>query len=220
MAAVKPSLLGLVPPGAAADNVTAAATLLAAILVPMAGVASEVTLAAPPPPVAVEEMREGELPTSPSGGLHDLSLPLEPKALEGSVPGTELGRLAAFHANEVVEIPSDDEADIAVGMLVSPRELAVSPWELAVVQLDARPSGGLSEGDLEWPCPEDPVKARFVLRDSWECQLWDIFGGQGHAAVSKLTKLSVKLENARKQAQFFGGKLVEVDLQLAMEVSF
>ena len=36
---------------------------------------------------------------------------------------------------------------------------------------------------------------------------------------SELTKLSAKLENARKQAQF-ARQLVEVDLQLATEVSF
>ena len=77
---------------------------------------------------------------------------------------TELGHLAAFHANEVVDIPSDDEADVAA-------EPPVSPRELAVVQLEARPSGGSPEGDLEWPCPEDPAKVRFVLRDSQECQL-------------------------------------------------
>jgi len=177
VAAVKPSLPGVVPPGVAADNVTAMAMLLAAIPMPMAGVASGVTLMAPPSPVVVEETREGKLPISPGGGLHDLSLPSEPKAPEGSMAGTELGCPAASHANEVVEIPSDDEADIVAEPLVSPRELAVSPRELAVVQSEAGPSGGSSEGDLEWPCPKDPSKAWFVLWDSREHQLWDIFGG-------------------------------------------
>ena len=37
--------------------------------------------------------------------------------------------------------------------------------------------------------------------------------------MSELTKLFAKLENARKQAQF-ARQLVEVDLQLAVEVSF
>ena len=37
--------------------------------------------------------------------------------------------------------------------------------------------------------------------------------------MSELTKLSVKLESARKKAQF-ARQLVEVDLQLAAEVSF
>ena len=66
---------------------------------------------------------------------------------------------AAVHVNEVVDIPSDDEADDMVGSPVSSRELAV-------VQSEAEPSGGLPEGDLEWPCLEDPAKVRFVLRDS------------------------------------------------------
>ena len=72
MATAKPSLPGLVLPGAVTDKATAVASVLVAIPVPMVGVASEVTLVAPPPPVAVEVMRGGELPTSPSGGLRDL----------------------------------------------------------------------------------------------------------------------------------------------------
>ena len=131
----------------------------------------------------------------------------------------ELGRPTASHASEVVEIPSDDEANTMAEPLVSPWELAVPPRELAVVQLEAGPSSGSTEGDLEWPCPEDPSKAWFILRDSRERQLWDIFGGQGHAAVSELTKLYAKLESAQKQAQF-AQQLVEGDLQLAVEVSF
>ena len=62
------------------------------------------------------------------------------------------------HANVVVEIPSNDEADTMA-------EPPVSPRELAVVRSEAGPSGGSSEGDLEWPFPEDPSKARFVLWD-------------------------------------------------------
>ena len=144
---------------------------------------------APPLSVAVEEMREGELPISSGGGTRGLSLLSEPKAPEGSAAGTELGCPVVSHANEVVEISSDDEADIAAGP-------PASSQELVVVQPEAGPSGRPPEVDLEWPCPEDPSKSWFVLRDSRECQLWDIFGGQGHAAVSELTKLSAKLENA------------------------
>ena len=71
----------------------------------------------------------------------------------------ESERSATVHATEVVEIPSDNEADDMV-------ELPVSLQELAVVQSEAGPSGRLPEGDLEWPCPEDPAKVWFVLRDS------------------------------------------------------
>ena len=155
-----------------------------------------------PPPGMAEETREDEVPASTGGGLHDLPLSSGPKALEGSVVRTESGRLVASRANEVVEIPSDNEANAMAKPPVSPRELEVSPRELAVVQSEAGPFGSSSEGDLEWPFLEDPSKARFVLRDSRERQLWDIFGGQGHAVVSELTKLSAKLESTRKQAQF------------------
>ena len=78
--------------------------------------------------------------------------------------GTELGHPAASHASEVVEILSDDEVDTVA-------EPPVSPREQAMVELEAGPSGGLLEGDLEWPCPKDPTKVRFVLWDSQECQL-------------------------------------------------
>ena len=84
---------------------------------------------------------------------------------------TELGRPVASHANEVVEIPSDDEADLAVRPPVSPRELMVPSRGPMVVQLEAGPSGGSSEGDLEWSFPEDPSKAMFVFQDSRERQL-------------------------------------------------
>ena len=150
MAMAKPSLPGLVPPGSAADKAAAAASVLAAIPVLMAGVASEVTLAALPPPVMVEETREGELPISPGGGTHGLSLPSEPEAPGGRAAGMELGRPVASHANEVVEIPSDDEADIAAGPPVSQRELEVSPRELAVVQPEDGSFGGPPVNDLEW----------------------------------------------------------------------
>ena len=163
MVVVGPSLPGVTPLRSVASMAAAAAAALAAILVLTAEVTSEVTLTAPPPPVAVEEVREAELPISSGGGPHGLSLPSEPKAPEGSVARTELGRLAAFHVNEMVDIPSDDEANVTTELLVSPWELVVSPRELAVFQLEAGPSDGSPEGDLEWPCPEDPSKAWFVL---------------------------------------------------------
>ena len=76
--------------------------------------------------------------------------------------GMKPERLLMARATEVVEIPSDDEADDEV-------EPPVLLRELAVVRLEARPSSGLEETDLVWPCPEDPTKVRFILRDSLEC---------------------------------------------------
>ena len=108
--------------------------------------------------------------------------------------GMESERPAGARANEVVEIPSDDKVDDMV-------ELPVSSWELAVVQSEAGPSGRLLEGDLEWPSPEDPSKVQFILRDSQECQLWDILGGERLAMESDLAKLSVKLEDAQERVK-------------------
>ena len=90
---------------------------------------------------------------------------------------------------EVVEIPSDDEAEDVV-------ELPVTSRELAVVRSKAGPSSRLEETNLVWPYLEDPTKVRFILQDSQECQLWDILGGRGLTMESDLTKLSVKLEEA------------------------
>ena len=73
--------------------------------------------------------------------------------------GTESECPLVACTTEVVEIPSDDEANDVVETLVPSRELAV-------VRSEAGPSSGLSKGDLEWPCPEDPSKVRFVLWDS------------------------------------------------------
>ena len=90
-------------------------------------------------------------------------------------------------------------------------ELSVSSRELAVVQSKDGPSDRLPEGDLEWPCPDDPAKARFVLRDSQECQLWDILGGKGLAMESKLANLLVKLEDAQERVKSTQ-QLVKVNL--------
>ena len=63
-----------------------------------------------------------------------------------------------------MEITSGDEADDEV-------ELPVLSRDLAMVRSKAGPSNEREETDLVWPCPEDPMKVWFVLRDSQECQL-------------------------------------------------
>jgi len=133
--------------------------VLAVISMVTAEALLEVSLVAPPPLAVAEEERETELPASLAGGLHGSSSRSELKAPEGDTVGTELERPSVACATEVVEIPSDDEADDMV-------EQPVPSRELAVVRSEAGPSGGLPEGDLEWPYPEDPAMVRFVLRDS------------------------------------------------------
>ena len=157
--AVSPSLPRVVLPGSVASMAA-----VAAIPVVTTEATSEVSLVAPPPPAAVEEEKETETPTTLSGGLHGSPSWSELKTLEGDTAGIELERPSVAHETNVVEIPSDDEADDVV-------ELPTPSQELAVVRSVARPSGRLEEGDLEWPCPEDPSKVRFILWDSQECQL-------------------------------------------------
>ena len=165
--------------------------VLAAIPVPMAVVASEVTLAT--------EARESELPAFPGRGSHGSPLPSEPKAPREDVAELGSGRPAVAQVDEVVEITSHDEADVpaepsvplrqptgdvTVEPLVPSHGLAVvqsvagtsggsvvSPRDLAVAWLEAGPSSKVPEGDLEWSCPEHPASAQFVLRDSREHQL-------------------------------------------------
>ena len=140
VAAAKPSLLGVVPPGSATDKAVAAASVLAAIPVPMETVVSEVTLAASPPPVVVEEARDTELPALPGGGSRGSPLTSEPKAQGEDVAGLGSGRPAVAQANEVVEIPSDDEADVTTERLVPLRQPAGN-----VTVEPSAPSRGLAE---------------------------------------------------------------------------
>ena len=81
------------------------------------------------------------------------------KNARGYVARTESECPLVARATDVVEIPSNDEADDAM-------ELPVPSRELAVVRSEPGPSGGRLEGDLEWPCPEDPSNVWFILRDS------------------------------------------------------
>ena len=84
VAAARPSVLGMVPPGSGFDEAAAVASVLAAIPVPMA---SEVTLAA--------EARDTELPALLGGGSRGSPLPSESKAPGEDVARPGLGRLAA-----------------------------------------------------------------------------------------------------------------------------
>jgi len=86
------------------------ATVLAAILVTLAEVGSEVTLVAPPPLAMVKEEGETELPALPSGGPHGSPSRLELEVPGGDASRLEVDRLAAAYENEVVEIPSDGKA--------------------------------------------------------------------------------------------------------------
>ena len=77
----------MVPSGSAIEEAAAVASVLAAIPVPMAVVAPEVTLTV--------EARETKLPALPGRGSRGSPLPLEPKAPGEDVAGPGSGRPAA-----------------------------------------------------------------------------------------------------------------------------
>ena len=78
------------------------------------------------------------------------------------------------HRVEEVEIPCLGEA----GTRVEPSAIP-PPWELAMVWSSAGPSSRLgATHDLVCPCPDVPRKARFILRDEEEVELWDLLGGE------------------------------------------
>ena len=162
MVAARPSPPGAVPSQSVASMAAVAEEMVAILAV--AEAASEETLAAPPPPATVEEERETGLPASSGGGPHGPPGRSELEVPRGDVAGLEPELLPMAHEIKVVEIPSDGKA----GDKVEPPAPA---QELAVVRLSVGPSNELGATDLVWPCPKDPSKIQFILRDSQECQL-------------------------------------------------
>ena len=74
----------------------------------------------------------------------------------------EAERPPAGHEIEIVEVSSNSEAGDKV-------EPPAPSWELTVVRSSAGPSSELGATYLVWPCPEDPRKVQFILRDEQEC---------------------------------------------------
>ena len=71
-----------------------------------------------------------------------------------------------------------------------------------MVRSSAGPSSGLeATRELVWPYPGDPRKARFILRDEEEVQLWDLLGGRGLTMESDLAQTRVKLEEALERVK-------------------
>ena len=89
-----------------------------------------------------------------------------------------------------------------------------------MVRSSAGPSSGSGvTRELVWPCPGDPRKARFILRDEEEVQLWDILGGRGLTMESDLAQTKARLKEALERVESVH-QAVTVDLPHVIEVSF
>jgi len=55
--------------------------------------------------------------------------------------------------------------------------------------------------ELVWPCPDEPRKARFVLRDKEEVKLWHLLGERGLSMESDLTHTKARLEEALERVE-------------------
>ena len=89
-----------------------------------------------------------------------------------------------------------------------------------MVRSSAGPSSGSrATTDLVWPCPSNPRKVWFILRDEEEVQLWDVLGGRGLAMESDLAQTKARLKAALEQVESIH-QAVTVDLPRIAEVSF
>ena len=52
--------------------------------------------------------------------------------------------------------------------------------------------GSEATHELVWPCPGEPRKARFILRDEEEVKLWQLLGERGLSMESDLALTKAK----------------------------
>ena len=140
--------------------------MMVAIPVVMVEAGSEVTLAIPPPLVAKEERRETGLPISPNGGAHGSPTWSELEGSEGVTARPEVEQPPVSHGILVADIPFNSEEDTGVEppSIPSSRELVMIRSSLDPMMAGSSSRSGATR-ELVWPCPGEPRKARFVLRD-------------------------------------------------------
>ena len=73
--------------------------------------------------------------------------------------------------------------------------------------------------ELVWPCPSDPRKARFILRDAEEVVLWHMLEERVLSMESDLAQTKVRLKEALERVGLIH-QAVLVDLPYVIEVSF
>ena len=84
----------------------------------------------------------------------------------------------------------------------------------------ARSSSGLGvTHELVWPCPSEPGKAWFVLRDEEEVKLWHLLRERGLSMESDLALTKAKLKEALERVELVH-QTMTVDVPCIAEISF
>ena len=65
-------------------------------------------------------------------------------------------------------------------------------------------SGSRATHELVWPCPGEPGKARFILRDKKEVKLWHLLGERGLSMESDLAHTKARLKEALERVESSG----------------
>ena len=79
--------------------------------------------------------------------------------------------------------------------------------------------GSRATYELVWPCPGEPVKAQFVLRNEEEVKLWHLLGERGLSMESDLALTKARLKETLERVELIHQAMI-VDLPWVAEVSF
>ena len=72
---------------------------------------------------------------------------------------------------------------------------------------------------LVWPCPSEPRKAQFILRNEEEVKLWHLLGEGGLSMESDLALTKAKLKETLERVELVH-QAMTVDLPRVAEISF
>ena len=130
----------------------------------------------------------------------------------------EVEHMSASHGVQVVEIPCSDEAGTRVespAILPSQELLVIQSSHDTAMTGSSSMSGATHE--LVWPCPGEPIKARFVLRDKEEVKLWHLLRERGLSMESDLALTKARLKEALERVELVH-QAMTIDLPRIIEV--
>ena len=102
----------------------------------------------------------------------------------------------------MADIPFDGEEDTRMGppSILPSQELVMIRSSLDTTM--AGSSSGLGATcELVWPCPGEPGKARFILRDKEEVKLWHLLRERGLSMESNLVLTKARLKEALERVE-------------------